>query len=270
MALFNPSLTQQQDPWAYLNMLQTKTAPTAGMPTMQGVKPVKPSIAGPNTMNAETLAAPQLFNPNATNPWDRTPKMPPMPKPGLPPPRDTDKPTGPNLTPGAGAGNSTNPGKAAPTVTPTINNGAVWYPKPEQWVTQQSAYRPIVFPGVETSGNGLTKYADGSVVDYTSAAWKKAASFSPPENGDLWKTLPDSWKAEMAGWDPSFVSSYLDALSNYNVAGTWGGKYMSGAEAAAEIVKLAREAASKTTAANEAKAMPAPPAKNFQRFSPTV
>lgn len=278
MPRFTPNPIQPQDPFAWLRVLQeryntqgahfaTPTAPNAlNTPTAPRV-PAQPQAPG-NRLFSPVTSAPRAPVPPGSGGDDfGTPKLPPVPR-GVPPP------------PGYGNGSlQAGLGAPRPPTTPTQPQtapqpkpGAQYYPKPKWWITQQSAYRPITFPGIESSGNGRTTYSDGSHVDYASAAWKAATgmSFSDPEQSNLWKAIPDSWKAEMATWDKAFVDAYLNAMTMFNQGGNFGGKYMSGAEAAAEIVKAAREAKAKQDAANKAKGAPARPADNQQRFTPYI
>src|SRR5581483_740141 len=98
------------------------------------------------------------------------------------------------------------------------------------------------------------KYGDGSFVDYSSPAWNRAAAIqiADPQQKQLWDAIPDSWKAEMAGWDPSFRENWLKAMSNPGALGYFNGQYMLGQQAAEEIVKLARQAQDNLTKAAQA------------------
>lgn len=271
-----PGANPNQNPWWYLEQFQRHHANAYASGAPPGQNNVGQSNHMPSAQGAvrpvQPAAGAGLFTPSGIGyGGGPTPSGNPN-NIGLgggpqrnPPPSTT--PPQPSSTGGTYSGTFTS-GNNAGNQPPTGAPGKTWYPKPPTWVTQQSAYKPLVFPGVQSSGGGRTIYVDGSVVDYNSARWKKAVSYTPAEHADLWQALPDSWKADMAGWDPSFIASYLDALSNSAVEGEFGGKRMSGAEAAAEIVKAAREAQAKNAAAAQAKAQPAAPSKQFERFTP--
>jgi hypothetical protein len=105
-----------------------------------------------------------------------------------------------------------------------------------QWGTEVRT-----FPKVTGQGDNWKRYADNSYVDYSSSAWKKAAGYQPvPELAPIWNQLPDSWKADIINWDPSFVTAYLSALSTGDRQVMYQGKFMRGTEAATQIQTEAR------------------------------
>lgn len=187
-----------------------------GMPKQSMLLSPFPKIPQPT----KTLAENQSFvpAPNIT--------VPPTPGPvTVPPPKPTP---------------TAKPKLPKPSVPPTTNpnpTGSVYYPKPQ-------GSSPVVFPGITASGSGWAKFQDGSFVNYSHPNWQKTAAYVPPsEQADLWASLPDSWKVDMASnWQPEFIKAYLEAMSNPHALGYFQGKQISGQEAAQEIVRMAREA----------------------------
>lgn len=159
-----------------------------------------------------------------------------------PKPRQGQRPTTPSPTP-------TQPTAPKPKPAETIANptGNVYQTNiPQGSLGNQAYYRDAAqtYAGISQQGNGWAKYQDGSFVDYTSLAWKKAEAFKPtdPEAIKLWAAIPDSWKADMARWGADYVNAWLMAQSKGAQQGMFQGQMMSGFEAAAKISEMAGQA----------------------------
>jgi len=227
---------------------------TSGLPTLAGTNAAPKGMGGKSAFPG---ARPLSNNYTAMqNQYQRelfpsgngsAPQLPPADGQGSPgvgrlPPPQTGNGTPPAPTNTAQAQNRNAAGITAPTSENKQTTGGVYHPKPTG-ATNQSAFRPIRFPGVETSGGSWAKYQDGSYVDYGSTQWKRAAGIQIADETQkqIWDALPDSWKADMAGWDNSFRDAWLKAMTNPNVGGFFQGKFISGQEAAAEIAKMAQQ-----------------------------
>lgn len=187
---------------------------TGGLPTLQGQEQAQPQGQGGGYWHTRPLPAPYGGGGGDIGrvpPPQQIPPTPSQPPVGQPP-----APTTPPITPPYGTPQTSAQGQG--NTDPSAGyTGGIYHPKPPTWRTDAAAYRPIQFPGVKHSGGGRSEYEDGSIVDYGSNAWQKAATFQPPSQyGDLWAALPDSWKVDLAGRDPTFVAKYLDAVQNGN------------------------------------------------------
>lgn len=224
------------NPWDYLNYLNQHPINRQNkLPGLQNAFPTPQPLAGARQVMRQPAGA--GFN---------TPLPVPNPIPGAPP--GTGHGTGvigppvkpPDSAPPAPTPGSTPPTtpKPAATQTPQPNKGGVYYPKPTGSASR-GAFRPVQFPGVETSGGSWAKYQDGSFVDYASENWKRAAGIQigDEQQRSLWEALPDSWKVDIASWDPAVRDAYLKALSNPNSGGIFQGQWMTGQQAAEMIAK---------------------------------
>ncbi len=94
--------------------------------------------------------------------------------------------------------------------------GNVLYPMRVPGTDWSKSYLPMQFPGYDQMAG---RYSDKSYVDYSSLAWQKAAALhydSTSPEGNAWNAMPDSWKADLAGWEPQFRDAYLYAMGTGN------------------------------------------------------
>lgn len=100
--------------------------------------------------------------------------------------------------------------------------GALWTPWMKPGMTEAEAYRTRQAPSVIAEGPTFKRYSDGSYIDYTSAAWARASTvtFGYPELQRVWDTaVADSWKADLAGWDPAYRNAWMMAYAQGDDAG---------------------------------------------------
>ena len=226
------------NPFAWMDQFQNHPLFRQGnatLPTLQTQKGFTPNAFTPRQPLAREVNRPLA----GTFPIPNAPQTTVGPKTGLPPvpptPGSTTPPTTPPTT--TKPATTTSPTTAEDTKKEAANNGGVYRPIGTGY-TSPSAYRPIRFPGVDASGVSWAKYQDGSFVDYSSTAWKRASSIqiADEQQKKLWDALPDSWKADIATWDPALRDAYLQALSKPGVGGVYQGKFMIGKEAA-ELIR---------------------------------
>ncbi len=233
--------------WSYLDLL--KKHPLYPKPPSLKVPQAFSLPTLPGVGNASRLASgkpPNLFQPpplpgvNTYQPLK--PTVPPVlkPKPEIAPivPTSTTPVSETSASGLAFTGTATAPvtEPVKQPIAPTI-----YTPNP-QGSTKSTDYNPLLFPGVETETKRGKTYADGTVIDYSSAAWQKALKFKPPEGGEtLWEKIPDSWKSVVAGWKKPYADMWV--LAQTNPWGVWifEGQRLTGMEIKGKIEAIVKQ-----------------------------